>query len=250
MEQNLYPNSQAQPTSDQQQGDQNQTNQEPTYFSQNPTPPPPMPINTEANKPSKSNPLVVLLSLLLLVACIIAGFFAWQTQQLVKQVNVANQNLATTPTPLAQQPSPSSTPSSGETKEYISVKGGYSFNYPDNWTISTTNSDVRDVSLKLDDKDLFVTVTDNVPSIEQWYADNKAGTIETTKTSDTGYEFKVANGGNLLQSREYALLTSQNKLIRFVLEPVTDKQEADLFFSLLLDSFKLTTVTPTPTPQL
>lgn len=49
--------------------------------------------------PKQSNFLVTLLSVLLLISCLIAGFFAWQTQKLVKELRVISDESKPTPTP-------------------------------------------------------------------------------------------------------------------------------------------------------
>ncbi|KKP47245.1 MAG: hypothetical protein UR39_C0005G0058 [Candidatus Woesebacteria bacterium GW2011_GWA1_33_30] len=47
-------------------------------------------------EPKNNNFLISLLSILLLLSCIIAGFFAWQTQNLVRELTESrNQNLTT-----------------------------------------------------------------------------------------------------------------------------------------------------------
>lgn len=50
-------------------------------------------------KPKQSSFLITLLSVLLLLACIIAGFFAYQTQTLVKELVSVKDALQATPDP-------------------------------------------------------------------------------------------------------------------------------------------------------
>lgn len=55
---------------------------------------------TIIEKPKTNDFLITLLSVLLLLSVIIAGFFAWKTQNLVKEIGTLNQKLvATTPIP-------------------------------------------------------------------------------------------------------------------------------------------------------
>lgn len=108
-------------------------------------------VSTPASAPksTSSNILVVILSILLLAASLIAGFFAWQTQKLVKQASLTNQaatqqntktededlNLPTTePTPVMQVTIP---------EGYVSFsqsKLGLSFAHPSDWS-ATKSSD-------------------------------------------------------------------------------------------------------------
>lgn len=56
---------------------------------------PAIPVSQPEPQPKQSNFLVILLSILLLVAVLIAGFFAYQTQKLVGELNTVKQE----PTP-------------------------------------------------------------------------------------------------------------------------------------------------------
>lgn len=79
------------------------------------------PITTSQN----NSFLVSLLSILLLVSCIIAGFFAWQTQRLVKELNKLN-TTQITPTPEPQK----TTDPTADWKTYTNNEYGFSFMYP------------------------------------------------------------------------------------------------------------------------
>jgi len=84
-------------------------------------------------KPKKNNFLVILLSTLLLVACVITGFFAYQTQKLAKELSeFKNQNLATS-TPEPESTFPMYTEPNNPTadwKIYYNTKANYSLKYP------------------------------------------------------------------------------------------------------------------------
>ncbi len=86
-------------------------------------------------QPKKSNFLVILLSTLLIISVAIAGFFAFQTQKLVKELTL----LRTEPTPMATvEPTtePVATDSSmtidptAGWKTYTNTMYGFSFKYP------------------------------------------------------------------------------------------------------------------------
>ncbi len=84
----------------------------------------------EKPKQNGSGFLVGLLSTLLLLASIIAGFFAYQTQKLVSELRVMSEELkqaAKTPEPTT---SPLATPDpTADWKTYTNTKYGYSFKY-------------------------------------------------------------------------------------------------------------------------
>jgi len=83
--------------------------------------------------PKKNNFLTVLLSILLVVSCLIAGFFAYQTQKLAKELSeFKNQNLAT-PTPFV-----SIEPIADPTKDWMTYKNTssiYEIKYPVEWKV-------------------------------------------------------------------------------------------------------------------
>lgn len=75
----------------------------------------------------QSNFLVTLLSNLLIISCLIAGFFAYQTQKLVKELQGVRSNSTA-----VQTPAPTSTPDpTTDWKTYINDKYGYSMKYPE-----------------------------------------------------------------------------------------------------------------------
>jgi hypothetical protein len=55
-------------------------------------------MQTVGQSPKKNNFLVILLSVLLLIACLIAGFFAYQTQKLANELRIMNEELSIMPT--------------------------------------------------------------------------------------------------------------------------------------------------------
>jgi hypothetical protein len=77
-------------------------------------------VNNPIEQPKQNNFLITLLSILLLISVFIAGFFAYQTQRLVAELRIKNEELmrfssaivkTTTPTPThIQSPEPSETP--------------------------------------------------------------------------------------------------------------------------------------------
>lgn len=81
---------------------------------------------------SKPSFIIILLSVLLLISCVIAGFFAYQTQKLVKEINNLKRN----------QEVPTATPTNKEKatiepittwQEYIDPTGEFSFKFPNSF---------------------------------------------------------------------------------------------------------------------
>lgn len=85
--------------------------------------------------PKQSNFLIILLSILLIISCLIAGFFAWQTQKLVKELTAYRLQPTATQTPT---PTPNPT---ADWKMYTSEKYNFSFKYPNDLNIYV-NSDI------------------------------------------------------------------------------------------------------------
>lgn len=98
------------------------------------------PTNEAQSTPKQSSFLVTLLSILLLISCLIAGFFAYQTQKLVKELTVYK--LQPEETPIATiTPDPTA-----DWKKYTNSELGFSFKlapilkYPETIVPSESNS--------------------------------------------------------------------------------------------------------------
>lgn len=99
--------------------------------------------STEGNKPRSNNPLIALLSVLLLTSVLIAGFFAYQTQKLVKELSVVRTNVevveaspepATSPITIAtDKPSVSSPNPTMNWKTF--TNSDFTYKFPDTWSI-------------------------------------------------------------------------------------------------------------------
>jgi hypothetical protein len=94
-------------------------------------------------QPKPNNFLIVLLSVLLLLSVSIAGFFAYQTQMLVKELTLLK--IEPTPTAVAPTVEPVATDSvtvvdpAANWKTYTNAKYGYSFNLPKDWVNYSMN---------------------------------------------------------------------------------------------------------------
>ena len=85
-------------------------------------------MQTVNEKPKKNNFLVILLSILLLVACVMAGFFAYQTQKLANELRIIP-----TSTPTA-----STEPTADPTADWMTYKNtssNYEIKYPAGWKV-------------------------------------------------------------------------------------------------------------------
>lgn len=85
--------------------------------------------NLNEDKPKQNSFLITLLSILLLLACSIAGFFAYQTQTLVKELT----SMKATSTPVSveeQKDDPTS-----DWKTYTNEKQNVTFKYPQTWKL-------------------------------------------------------------------------------------------------------------------
>ena len=83
------------------------------------------------NNPKQIKYLIILLSILLAISVILAGFFAYQTQNLTKEIKkLRNEELIT------QTLTPSSTVG---WKTYISTDNSFTFKFPDDWQVQPAN---------------------------------------------------------------------------------------------------------------
>lgn len=102
--------------------------------------------NLNEEKPKQNSFLTTLLSILLLLSCIIAGFFAYQTQDLVKELTKLKSKTESTPiaTSLPTE-APTATGSAVVTeikdwKTYANISSKYEVAYPDDWVIENVAS--------------------------------------------------------------------------------------------------------------
>lgn len=128
------------------------------------------PINTikSTEEPKQNNFLISLLSILLLISVFIAGFFAYQTQKLVKELRV----IGNKPEPTA---SPTQTPDpTADWKTYTNTKYGFSFKYPQPDELSSKYDKFTDKLVEINGLDSLIikiepiNTTESDPSI--WWS--------------------------------------------------------------------------------
>jgi len=93
---------------------------------------------------SSNSFLATLLSILLLISCVIAGFFAWQTQNLVKELTVYRQQPTETPTPT---PDPTT-----DWQTYINDDYGFSIMYPSELDVTATEVNISKNEAEINQK--------------------------------------------------------------------------------------------------
>lgn len=94
----------------------------------------------QQTNPKQSNFLVTLLSVLLLISVVIAGFFAYQTQNLVKELRMMNEETSVKPTPMVtDEPTASDNAmmdnSMSDWKTYLNSGALYEIKYPNGWRV-------------------------------------------------------------------------------------------------------------------
>lgn len=101
---------------------------------------------TVDSRPKASNFLVILLSILLLLSVLIAGFFAFQTQKLVAELRVMNTLRDKNEELIVKTPEPTTEPIATDSstvdptanwKTYTNTKFNFSFKYPNDSVIKT-----------------------------------------------------------------------------------------------------------------
>lgn len=196
------------------------------------------------------NILIIILSILLLLSVSIAGLFAYQTQMLVKQLDL----LKLSPTPIA-----STEPTSDSTanwKTYTNNQFNFSFNYPDVLELDNfhdgniVNSrtilfgfEFRDSATELA-KYPFTIYKNNNLSIDAWVKDNLNGFVpenvifvEKNKINNNEvylYQYTIPDPMNTVAK----MIIFKNQSRIFILSNVLEKDET--LVNQILSTFKFT----------
>ncbi len=171
---------------------------------------------TNNQLPKANNFLVTLLSILLLVSCLIAGFFAYQTQNLVKKLQDIQKNVAESPKPISS-PVATNDPTQSwgiyENKKLnFSFKLAPIFTYPKDFSVSESNSfsNREDISspLELTNDDILLesTVYTNIDQVSlkkvNLALESKVGDVVKQPFQPIGSIKKIEllkNGGSLFE---------------------------------------------------
>lgn len=101
-------------------------------------------------QPKQSNFIVILLSILLLLSVLIAGFFAFQTQKLVKELQGIRNEELITPEPTTE-PVATLDPTA-DWQVYTNSKYDFSFKYPEDWKVTLSPATGEQFNLIADRK--------------------------------------------------------------------------------------------------
>lgn len=211
----------------------------------------------------QSSFLVILLSILLIISCLIAGFFAYQTQKLVKELTVYRLQPTQTPTP-----SPT-TDSTADWNVYTDLTNKFEVKYPNGWTTTkntknkSSYTQVADLAKTIDSAfynpngrhALWIKYIDNPKSlnlsqiIKSGMLDKNYGTLSTS-FDDKNIKFIEANIGNYKVyypdsywpsafgvKTAFILNPIDNSYVWLNIEPY-DNNNLDLIFNQILSTFK------------
>jgi hypothetical protein len=220
----------------------------------------PTPATPHQTPPQKSgNFLTTLLSLLLLLAVGAAGFFAWQTQNLAKQLQTIVNNPEPTMLAVAE---PTSTPDpTANWKTYSNDQSGFSFMFPEDYEVLEDSETIITLSYKsqlFDNPNHYLKIfpqhTVNYSSLKQCGSENTAfPCIPNGKVSDANIGGRVARRFELIKSAE--VVGANYEIIQFS-EPKIEVEmnlsggELREVFEQIVSTIKFTVSSPSPTPSL
>ena len=151
----------------------------------------PMPDNQQ---PKTNNFLVILLAVLLIISVSISGFFAYQTQKLVKELqeNKNMEEVVETTEPIVKPVATESSEADPTTnwKTYTDLKFNYSLKFPDTWSNQTGINDknLGNFSFKSNEEEWITgTVFTGTPDLEN-----------DAKNDGSGHSFVLDKGKYLL----------------------------------------------------
>lgn len=186
----------------------------------------------------QSSFLTILLSVLLLLAVSIAGFFAYQTQKLVKELQITNTpTTESTSVPVATDSATVDDPTA-DWKTYTNEEYGFSFKYPNNAIYKITNFTGSKFSVtfsnlsKYEYTDLTVFVGNN------WaFTNPKADSVKNFKVDGIdAYKEDLPLGQNPPQTLVY--VKDKNNYLTMQLNKNDKDIVIDEIFDQILSTFK------------
>lgn len=207
------------------------------------------------NTTNKSNGfLVTLLSILLLMSVFIAGFFAWQTQNLVKELTnlQPSSNQQPTSTPLATNDP------MVDWKTFNSENSSFSFKYPQDYKLSgmsiisplNPNRNQKDATLQNGELKVEIVVEDfnGDMTVESCFKDHSDSGVITGKSSvkifDTEYETIKWQG---LGTGEFTCIQNNGK--RYLINKYPTETTRQEEYKQILSTFKFNTLSASPKPS-
>ena len=224
-------------------------------------------------QPKQSSFLVILLSVLLLLAVSIAGFFAYQTQKLVKELQgIRNEELVTTKTTPEPTTEPVATDSSevdptANWKAYTDKNGKFSFKYPSSLLLKVFDNNSLILSVNDGPDRIYHEFRVNqyvIPegkTLYQFVYDGGVGDnygknyLESNRVSLTFKDSTINSSYKVLEPSEWPsgngtfikFLQNKNMLIWFSLEPYNSggtpipyEKENIAIYNQILSTFKFT----------
>jgi hypothetical protein len=204
-------------------------------------------------EPKGNNFLVILLSILLFISVVIAGFFAYQTQNLVKELSLRDDrsNVDTSTieiTPPTISPMSTSNPaidSVANWKTYINNSSNYQIKYPTTWKAvnfglmeaKPADTDTKNVRLSYQPD---ISKTEMGLSIEESGVVMASQDIKFDKTKTIGTEVaKCGTTSDLMTTFCWLTVSRQSKFLTFTISNYQDS-EVNKTIDQILSTFKFT----------
>ena len=204
-----------------------------------PTHPPTPPVKA----PARVGAIVASLALVALVVGSAGGFFGFKYLDKIK----SSADTLTTPTPST------STSASTTAKTYSSTKYGFSFSYPSNWFISSTDTEATSIIVASNQESLegtptgykvsFDFVSNDGKTLKAWLDSyqvtaGETGTpTETTISGNPAYQLTLAKTAN--STATYIPLTDKIMIVTYT--ATADKlTTGQTFYTQILESIKVT----------
>ncbi len=195
---------------------------------------------TNSQQPKTKDFVVLLLSILLIISCLVAGFFAYKTQSLVKEIT----KLRSIQTPIVRDtPTPDPT---ADWKTYTNDELSISFRYPAQWSAKYKDFQNTDAIVEFEYKNtpIFYIIDDNkiYSSIEKYLGNQNVLSSDITLDNKPAKKISVAGDDGHITSFKRILYLSKNKNVVDLnyIWPYFDEHENDRTFDLILSTFKFT----------
>lgn len=170
------------------------------------------------NNSKHNNSLIILLSVLLLISCIIAGLFAYQVQNLAKEIKKLKTEELTT-----QTPSPTPDPVVNW-KTYTNEKYRFSFNYPSDLPIDENSVESEGYLQLIFNKS--VLPNNFIITARTKYLPNDVKNLHDSKPVDSLY-VNSNKWGIFMLSAEDGFQIEKNKVLYTIIYPNSKKAAVD-----------------------